>query len=66
MMPAGAVNKTGGIFDTTLLLGEQAVKNLAVSGTHMVTRDIPNTAHSIKYKIASIIFHLKNKIYSRV
>jgi len=47
MMPAGAVKRTGGSFETTLLLGEHAVKNLPVSGTHMLTKDIPNTAHSL-------------------
>jgi hypothetical protein len=55
MIPAGAVNNTGGSFATTLFEGEHAVKNLAVSGTHMVTKDIPNTAHTAKYNIASII-----------
>ncbi len=55
MMPAGAVKSTGGSLPTTLFPGEQAVKNLAVSGTHMVTKDIPNTAQTAIYKTASIV-----------
>ncbi len=55
MMPAGAVKSTGGSLPTTLFPGEQAVKNLAVSGTHMVTNDIPNTVQTAIYKTASIV-----------
>ena len=54
-MPAEAVNSTGGSLLTTFLFVEQAVKNLAVSGMHMVTKDIPNTAQTIRYKKASIV-----------
>ena len=55
MIPAGAMNSTGGSLLTTFFEGEQAVKNLAVSGTHMLTNDIPNTAQTAMYKIASIV-----------
>jgi hypothetical protein len=63
MIPAGATNNTGGSLPTTLLPGEQAVKNLAVSGTHIVTKDIPKTAQTAKYKTASIMTSKIKNIY---
>ena len=54
MIPAGAVKRTGGNLPTTLFPGEHAVKNLPVSGMHMVTNEIPKTAQTAKYNTASI------------
>ena len=53
-IPAGTVNSVLGMCVIDFAEGLHAIYNLRTSGTQRPTKHIPNTAHNIKYKIASI------------